>query len=334
MPRPKIYDSPADRVRAHRQRQRLQVHGPLQSLFPYPGGKSAVAGVIWQRFGSVHTYVEAFAGSLAVLLARPGFPRIEVINDCSGLVVNFFRSVVTDPTTVFTYARWPVSGMDLWSRHDYLCSQRDALTARMVADWRFCDPELAGIWLYCMCTWTGSGVGQKAGRRSAPHTSHTGSGIHALKRRGRLAELCEALQDRLASVRLLCGDWLECLSQVQAHGRGPVTGILLDPPYTTTRRGQTVYGEPAPCAPAVRDWAIAHGENPRLRIALCGLEGEHLMPDTWRAYHWQARGGWANTGAHGRGSGTTRQETIWFSPFCLRPSERLLQSTDQLPLDI
>jgi site-specific DNA-adenine methylase len=311
----------------HRRVKKLRLNGPLQSLFPYAGGKAQVAPVIWEHFGNVRSYIEPFAGSLAVLLARPDRPRVETVNDADGHVVNFFRSLVADPDTVVQYARWPVSSIDLWARHDALCIQRDALTAQMIADYRFCDPALAGLWLYCISTWAGSGFAQKAGRRSHPHVSHTGSGIHALKRRGKLAQLCEQLQLRLQDVRLLCGDWRRCLTPTQLFGVGGITGILLDPPYTMERREQVFYATPDACAPAVRDWAVAHGDDPRLRIALCGLDGEHQMPDGWQAHRWQARGGLANTKHHGRGHGETRQEVVWFSPHCLRP-------TDQSTLDL
>ena len=39
--------------------------------FPYFGGKSRIAHLVWERFGDVPNYVEPFAGSLAVLLGRP-----------------------------------------------------------------------------------------------------------------------------------------------------------------------------------------------------------------------------------------------------------------------
>ena len=41
----------------------------LKAPFPWFGGKSKVAGLVWERFGDVANYVEPFAGSLAVLLA-------------------------------------------------------------------------------------------------------------------------------------------------------------------------------------------------------------------------------------------------------------------------
>lgn len=43
----------------------------LKAPFPWFGGKSRVAHIVWERFGDVPNYVEPFAGSLAVLLRRP-----------------------------------------------------------------------------------------------------------------------------------------------------------------------------------------------------------------------------------------------------------------------
>lgn len=66
----------------------------LRAPFPWFGGKSRVAHLVWSAFGAdVANYVEPFAGSLAVLLARPGEPRIETVNDLDGYLVNFWRAV-------------------------------------------------------------------------------------------------------------------------------------------------------------------------------------------------------------------------------------------------
>jgi DNA adenine methylase len=54
----------------------------------------------------------------------------------------------------------------------------------------------------------------------------------------------------------------------------------------------------------VREWAIANGGNPKLRIALCGYEGEHDMPKSWECVEWKAAGGYAAPPA------TTRTRTV------------------------
>ena len=68
----------------------------------------------------------------------------------------------------------------------------------------------------------------------------------------------------------------------------------------------------------VRKWAIENGGDPDLRIALCGYEGEHAMPESWECVAWKARGGYGSQG-DGRGRQNAGRERIWFSPHCLKP---------------
>jgi DNA adenine methylase len=332
MPQPKIHQDDAARSRHYRRMQKLRKTGALCAPFPYWGGKARVAPVIWQHLGDVRHYLEPFAGSLAVLLARPHRPRVETVNDRDGHLVNVWRAIARDPLQVARYAQGPVASIELWSRHDVVCSQRGALTAQLIADSRYYDAELAGLWVYCASTWVGSGFGRKPGLRPTPHVSHTGSGIHTKKRRGQLPRLFTELQMRLHAVRILCGGWQDCLTDTLLCGASAPAGILLDPPYThTLHRDMRLYATEDDCAPAVRAWALQHGNDDRLRIALCGLDGEHQMPEGWRAHHWQARGGMVNTKHHGRGRGETRQEVVWFSPHCLQPAQLPLHLREDRP---
>ena len=43
----------------------------LRAPFPYFGGKYRAAPTVWAALGDVGLYIEPFAGSAAVLLARP-----------------------------------------------------------------------------------------------------------------------------------------------------------------------------------------------------------------------------------------------------------------------
>ena len=69
----------------------------LEAPFPYFGGKSRAADVVWQALGDVDHYVEPFFGSGAVLLARPAPGGLETVNDKDGLLANFWRAVRADP---------------------------------------------------------------------------------------------------------------------------------------------------------------------------------------------------------------------------------------------
>jgi len=72
MPQPKIHDDHAARSRHYRQMQKLQRLGSLAALFPYYGGKSAVAPVIWQHLGDVRHYLDRLG---IPILRRPSRPH-------------------------------------------------------------------------------------------------------------------------------------------------------------------------------------------------------------------------------------------------------------------
>jgi DNA adenine methylase len=132
-------------------------------------------------------------------------------------------------------------------------------------------------------------------------------------RSGAPADLFEQLASRLRGVRVCCGDWTRVLGRSTlgidtAHGMTPC-GVLLDPPYAHDDREKRLYREDdADLSAAVRRWAIEHGDNPALRIALCGWEGEHDMPSTWTKIAWRSTSS----------SKTRAKERIWFSPHCLQ----------------
>ena len=72
--------------------------------FPWFGGKSKAAELVWSLLGDVPHYCEPFFGSGAVLLNRPhpcNRPYFsETVNDLDGFVVNFWRAVTWAPDAV------------------------------------------------------------------------------------------------------------------------------------------------------------------------------------------------------------------------------------------
>jgi hypothetical protein len=137
---------------------------PLKAPFPYPGGKSRVADLVWDRLGNVDNFIEPFMGSLAVLLRRPadhftdGY-RVETANDANHFLVNFWRAVAADPEKVAEYADWPVTEADLHARHKWLIRSEHAAgwRAKMAADPEHFDAKVAGWWAWGACCWIGSG---------------------------------------------------------------------------------------------------------------------------------------------------------------------------------
>ncbi|MDH4158634.1 MAG: DNA adenine methylase [Actinomycetota bacterium] len=130
--------------------------------FLYVGGKSKAAPVVWQALGDVDHYVEPFFGSGAVLLNRPHLANrtyhSETVNDLDGLLVNTWRAIQLHPDETAEAASWPVSEADLHARHLAIVrwrAERDL--ERLMADPAWCDPMVAGWWLWGIACWIGSG---------------------------------------------------------------------------------------------------------------------------------------------------------------------------------
>jgi hypothetical protein len=302
----------------------------LQAPFPWFGGKRKVAAEVWARFGAVDNYVEPFFGSGAVLLGRPlPVSGNETINDLDGYVANFWRAIQHDPEAVAVWADGPVNENDLHARHVWLVQQRETLRAHMDGDPEFFDPKIAGWWVWGTACWIGSGFCSGKGpwwvneQRQLVHLGNNGRGVNRqrvhLGNNGqgvRLVDWFGALSDRLRFVRVCSGDWSRVCGPSVTFKHG-VTGVLLDPPYAdTANRADKLYREDSlDVAHAVRRWAIANGDNPLLRIALCGYDGEHEMPSDWAVYQWSAGAGFGAQASDRSGNG--KRERIWFSPACL-----------------
>ena len=189
----------------------------LKSPFPYFGGKSKIAPVVWARFGQVANYIEPFFGSGAMLLARPGGAQgIETANDKDGYVSNFWRALQSEPDAVAEYADWPVNENDLHARHIWLTNRRDELVARLEGDAEFYDAKVAGWWVWGMACWIGGGFCSGVGpwnsvdgkivkvdsdgvERELPHLG--GAGIGVKRRRPHLGDAGKGVNRQLPQLR-------------------------------------------------------------------------------------------------------------------------------------
>ena len=135
----------------------ISIAGTLAAPFPYFGGKANACEQVWQAFGAVDNYVEAFAGSAAMLLGAPDGKRIATINDADGFVANFWRAIAQDPEAVAHHADWPCNEVDLFARHSWLVRQTSTLTQSLHADPEWFDAKIAGWWCWGACNWIGSG---------------------------------------------------------------------------------------------------------------------------------------------------------------------------------
>ncbi len=328
----------------------------LKAPFQYFGGKSKVADIVWQRFGRVDNYVEPFFGSGAVLLGRPEFdvasPFLETVNDKDCYVANFWRAMQAEPSQLAEIVDNPVNECDLEAWHKWLvtASRKAELERRCKDDPDYFDVTIAGRWCWGLCQWIGAGwcCGEWHGSGSGanfgggvnvrdperggklPRLGNNGQGVHKQRphpgNHGRGVHPCSAWFDALAArmrrVRVCCGDWSRVTgdSVTIKHGK---TAVFLDPPYATeANRHMDIYKEDSgEVARDVRRWAIEHGDDPLYRIALCGYEGEHEMPESWECVEWKAQGGMASQSkkADTQGKANKHRERIWFSPHCVKP---------------
>ena len=307
----------------------------MKSPFPWFGGKSRVADLVWERFGDVQNYVEPFFGSGAVLLERPTEAGIETVNDLDCMVANFWRALKNNPDAVADAADWPVNEVDQHARHLWLSSQEE-FRERMKTEPDYYDAKIAGWWVWGQCSWIGSGWCS----RQLPHLGDAGTGIHRKlphlgdagmgvnrqqefvedgegisQTRDALFRYMNDLAGRLRRVRVCCGDWSRVCGPSPTVKLG-TTGVFLDPPYLDGRTDAIYSTDSLTVAHEVREWAIAQGDDRKMRIALCGYEGEHQMPESWECVEWKARGGYGSQGDN-QARENSAKERIWFSPHCL-----------------
>ena len=156
----------------------MDSNGNLKAPFPWFGGKSRAARLVWSRFGAVANYVEPFAGSLAVLLGNPAAePPTETINDIDAYVVNFWRALQTDPDGVAHHADCPVFECDLHARHAWLHRQAERVEAiKSDPDWY--DIRVAGYWAWGLSSWIGDTFCRPKPQASVPHLGNPGQGVN------------------------------------------------------------------------------------------------------------------------------------------------------------
>jgi len=319
---------------------------PLAAPFPYFGGKRRAAPIIWQALGDPAGYVEPFAGSAAVLLARPGWKasgwrRTETLNDADGWLCNVWRALRDKPQETASHASGPVMEIDYHARLAWLQERRGPdLIAWLEGDPEACDAKAAGWWLYVAACAIGDPWGAAgpwhvvdgrlvklphlgdAGRgvqRELPHLGDAGQGVQRelpnLGDAGQgLTGYFHALAARLRSTRITCGDWARVLtpSVVRAGTGGDRSrAILLDPPYATS--GDLYHHAEDGVAERVRDRCAT--ADPALRIALCGYGTEHdeLLQHGWS----KVEGRSASGPGYSKDPLNGRRERIWLSPACI-----------------
>ena len=316
----------------------------LAAPFPYFGGKRRAAPLIWRALGDPAGYVEPFAGSAAVLLARTlTGRRVETLNDADGWLVNVWRAIQLAPNAVAEHAFGPVTEIDYHARLAWLQERRSTeLVAWLEGDPEAHDAKAAGWWLYVLACGIGDPFGPgpwrgvdgtlrdtrkvdgNAGQgvnRELPHLGNAGQGVNrelphlGNAGRGALTAYMRRLSERLARVRITCGDWRRVTTpSVLRPGCGGdgSRAVFLDPPYATSG---DLYAHREDVSEAVREWCAAAPAD--LRIVLCGYDGEHDALG-WRRIEGRSGGG----AGYSTRADNGRREGLWLSPACLGTGEQ------------
>lgn len=191
--------------------------GDLHPPFAYYGGKQRIAADIAERMPDHTHYVEPFAGSLAVLLAKTP-ARLETVNDLDGDLMLFFRILRDHPEDlVRVCALTPHSRAEREQARDRPDGLDELEHARRV-------------WVCLTQGRTGTlrNTGWRHDVAADASTSMPG------RLSGYVARM-HAVARRLASVSLECRPALEVIA---AYGGNRKTLLYVDPPYLGSVRAR------------------------------------------------------------------------------------------------
>lgn len=280
--------------------------------YTYFGGKSKVADTVWKSIGRVNYYIEPFFGSGAVLLNSPYIPNNEIVNDIYCMITNFWRSVKFAPNKTAKYADEPMNEVELHAKQDYLIAHMAELETSLRSDVNFCDPMIAGWWVWGVSQWLGTNWCSNKTLYKRPTFNKTG--IH--RQNVNMKEYFNVLSNRLRNTIVCCGDWERVLADIILT-KNETIGVFLDPPYSDKagRENDLYIRDDLDVSKQVFEWCMKYGDKPNFRIAFCGYDNEYEFPNNWTPFSWKGNCAWANW-SQTKGTENAKKEIIYFSPHC------------------
>jgi DNA adenine methylase len=233
----------------------------------YYGAKITIADRIVSLLPCHEHYVEPFAGSLAVLFAKPR-SRMETVNDLDRQLVGFWRTLRDRPADLERVcALTPHSRVEHDAAYDPVPEGHP-------------DPELeAARRVWVALNQGRAGTLLRTGWRY--HISHRDRRAGTMA--SRLATFTSRIApaaERLAHVSLECRPALEVIA---AYGTDPDVLLYVDPPYPAGVRTSTQYAHEMPHEPQHRDLAAAL-HDARAAVVLSGYHSP-LYDDLYAGWH-------------------------------------------------
>lgn len=265
----------------------------MKPPFTYFGGKTAIADRIAALLPAHEHYVEPFAGSLAVLLAKPP-SRMETVNDLDGDLMNFWRVLRDRPGDLKR-----ACALTPHSRAEYLACYEPATDALERA---------RRVWVNL--TQGRGGQMRRTGWRFYQDPRGSGASMpdYLATYAGRLAPAAA----RIARVSLECKPALDIIRE---YGQHPGCLIYADPPYLASLRTLN-HGR---CrGPDYKHELRTDDEHRELAEVLHGCAAPVVLSGYDSPLYGELYAGWrqlAVRAAAGNGTEQQRTEVIW----CNRP---------------
>lgn len=255
----------------------------MKPPFTYYGGKLAIASQIVACLPAHEHYIEPFAGSLAVLLAKPP-AKMETVNDLDGELMTFWRVLRDQPLDLARAA-----ALTPHSRAGHLEAYQPAAT----------DLETARrVWT--RLTQGRSGTLRKTGWRY--YVNPAGSSISMPSYLEAYVDRLAPAAERLASVSL---ESMPALELIAKYGTHDDVLLYVDPPYLRGTRGGTNYRLEMPNEAEHRELATALLEA-RAAVVLSGYPSPlyNQLYDGWHRHE-------IATGTGQGNSYEPRTEVLW-----------------------
>lgn len=192
----------------------------MKPPFTYFGGKCRIADRIASLLPPHKHYVEPFAGSLAVLLAKPPSP-METVNDLAGDIVAFWRVLREQPGDLER-----ACALTPHSRAEHQLSYEPAED----------DLERARRTWVRLTQGRSGQLRQRTGWRFHAKPGSTGMPAYLSAYAARLSPAAQ----RLARVSLECRPAIEV---IEAYGQHPGALVYADPPYPDSVRSHAGFGD-------------------------------------------------------------------------------------------